>query len=60
MLTQKYQSQFIRVDSIIVKMTKGEIQQYNYVFVNALDNEHNQTKQKIAGQDGSIVLEQTN
>lgn len=39
------------------KITSGEIRRYDYVFVNAPDNPHNQAKQKREGEDGSIVLE---
>jgi hypothetical protein len=56
-VNQKYQRQLNLVESIMEKMSSGEIQRYDYIFVNASDNLHNQLKQKRAGEDGSIVLE---
>jgi hypothetical protein len=54
---QKYLRQLNLVESIMEKMSSGEIQRYDYIFVNASDNLNNQLKQKRAGEDGSIVLE---
>jgi hypothetical protein len=56
-INQKYQRQLKLVDSIMEKISGGEMQRYDYIFVNAPDNLHNQLKQKRAGEDGSIVLE---
>jgi len=56
-VNQKYQRQLNLVESIMEKMSSGEIQRYDYIFVNASDNLNNQLKQKRAGEDGSIVLE---